>query len=212
MGQGDRTVLVDTADPAPRVYKVRGMTMFLTKEIIAMFSKKMKITLALGAVIACMSPMIANAQTPALIQEFNAWGAYSYQSANGKVCYVLSPHKTAAPLSEDGRTLSHGQNYLLVAQRVGQNVVYEPQVMMSYKLRQDSKVKVQVGDKNFQFISRGKVAHIENAAEGPAFVAALRAGSSATVQVVSSRNGNNRDYSFSLSGITAALKNISSCS
>lgn len=186
--------------------------MFLTREIIAMFSKKITVALALGAFSVVASPMVANAQTPALIKEFTDWGAYSYQSPNGKVCYVLSPHKTAAPLSEEGRTLSHGQNYLLVAQRVGQNVVYEPQVMMSYKLRQDSKVKVQIGDKTYQFISRGKVAHIENAAEGPAFVAALKAGSSATVQVVSSRNGKNRDYSFSLSGITAALNNISSCS
>lgn len=185
--------------------------MFLTRKIIAMFNKKITMTLALGAICAFASPMTANAQTPALIKEFTDWGAYSYQSPNGKVCYVLSPHKTAAPLSEEGRTLSHGQNYLLVAQRVGQNVVYEPQVMMSYKLRQDSKVKVQVGDKTYQFISRGKVAHIENAAEGPAFVAALRAGSSATVQVVSSRNGKYRDYSFSLSGITAALKNIATC-
>lgn len=154
----------------------------------------------------------AFAQTPSIIDEFKDWGAYSYQSSDGKVCYVLSPHKTAAPVSEDGRTLSHGQNYMLVAQRKGQNVSYEPQVMMSYKLKEGSKINAKVGDKAFTFYTRGNVGHLENAAEEPALVAAMRAGSSMSITVVSSRTGKNRDYSFSLSGITAALNKISSCS
>lgn len=186
--------------------------MFLTREIITMFSKKFAIatTLTIAGLVAV--PLSAQAQAPTIIKEFKDWGAYSYQSQSGKVCYVLSPHKTAAPLTEDGKTLSHGQNYLLVAQRTGQNVSYEPQVMMSYKVKEGSKALVKIDGKSFQFTTRGKVAHIENPAEGPAFIAALRAGSNASVQVLSSRNGNTRDYSFSLSGITAALKNIASCS
>lgn len=167
---------------------------------------------AIALVFAGTSTFAANAQSPSNIAEFKDWGAYSYQSDSGKVCYVLSPHKTAAPVSEDGRTLSHGQNYLLVAQRRGQNVSYEPQVMMSYKLKEGSKISAKVGDKSFSFRTRGNVGHLENAAEEPALVAALRAGSSISIQVISSRTGKTRDYSFSLSGISAALNKISDCS
>lgn len=181
--------------------------MIMVREIMTMFGKKIAIALTLTIA----STLAAHAQTPSIIEEFKDWGAYSYQSASGKVCYVLSPHKTAAPLSEGGKTLSHGQNYLLIAQRKGQNVSYEPQVMMSYKMKEGSKVNLNVGNKAFTFYTRGKVAHLENAAEEPALVSALRGGSSVSIKVFSSRNGNARDYSFSLSGVTAALKKIASC-
>ena len=32
----------------------------------------------------------AAAQSPTRIKQFDAWGAYSYNSGNSKVCYVLS--------------------------------------------------------------------------------------------------------------------------
>lgn len=172
-----------------------------------MFGKKT----ALAALLTISTSVAAFAQAPALIQEFNDWGAYSYQSSQGKLCYVLTPHKTAAPLSENGKTLSHGQNYILVAQRTGQNTTYEPQVMMSYKMKEGSKVAMKIGDKSYTFYTRGKVAHLENVSQEAAVVGALRSGSSASIQVISSRNGAPRDYSFSLSGISAALKNIASC-
>lgn len=150
-------------------------------------------------------------QSPTIIDEFKDWGAYSYQSGQGKVCYVLTPHKTAAPLSEGGRNLDHGQNYMMVVQRVGQTVSYEPQIMMSYNLKSNSAVAVTIGNQAYQFKSNGKVAYLENAAQEPALVDALRAGSTVSIKVQSARNGNARDYSFSLSGVTAALKRISSC-
>lgn len=153
----------------------------------------------------------ALAQSPTRIDEFKDWGAYSYQSGQGKICYVLTPHRTAAPQSEGGRQLDHGQNYIMVVQRVGQTTSYEPQIMMSYNLKANSNVAVTIGDQSYQFKSNGKVAYLESAAQEPALVDAMRAGSSLSIKVQSARNGNARDYSFSLSGVTAALKRISSC-
>lgn len=153
----------------------------------------------------------AHSQSPTIIEEFRDWGAYSYQSGQGKVCYVLTPHKTAAPLSEGGRNLDHGQNYMMVVQRVGQTTSYEPQIMMSYNMKANSKVAVTIGNQSYQFKSNGKVAYLESAAQEPALVDAMRAGSSLSIQVQSARNGNARNYSFSLSGVTAALKRISTC-
>lgn len=171
--------------------------------------KLLKIALALTLTIA--SVVGAAAQTPTIIDEFKDWGAYSYESGQGKVCYVLTPHKTAAPQSEGGRNLDHGQNYMMVVQRVGQTVSYEPQIMMSYNMKTNSPVAVTIDDKDYQFKSNGKVAYMANASDEPALVEAMRAGSTVSIKVLSGRNGNARDYSFSLSGVTAALKRISDC-
>jgi invasion protein IalB len=51
---------------------------------------------------------------------------------------------------------------------------------------------------------------MENAAEEPQLIAAMRAGSDMRVQATSGR-GNTTSYTFSLRGITAALTSIQNC-
>lgn len=147
----------------------------------------------------------AAAQSPTRIQQFNAWGAYSYQSPNGKVCYVLS-----VPTSKQPSDVDHGDNFFLISQRPGQSVTYEPQAMMGYPLRESSKVDVDVDGREFVLFSKGNSAWVENAAEEPALVAAMKAGRSMTVKATSQR-GTNTTYSYSLSGVTAALNEIENC-
>jgi hypothetical protein len=148
---------------------------------------------------------IASAQSPTRIQQFNAWGAYSYQSGNSKVCYVLSVPKEKSPANVD-----HGDIFFLVSQRPGQNISYEPQAMMGYALQENSKVTVTIDAKNFTLFTKGNSAWVENAAEEPALVAAMKTGKAMSV-VAKSRKGTQTNYSYSLSGISAALKQIESC-
>lgn len=162
-------------------------------------------TLASALALLLTTASIASAQTPTRIQQFNAWGAYSYQSANGKVCYILS-----VPTDKQPTSVNHGDNFFLVSQRPGQNIAYEPQAMMGYPLREESKVTVTVDGRSFTLYARGNSAWVENAAEEPALVAAMRAGSTMTVKATS-RRGTGTTYSYSLSGVTAALKQIQSC-
>ena len=70
----------------------------------------------------------AMAQTPSPIGKYSAWGAYSYNSGGGKVCYVLTIPQTKKPDKVD-----HGDNFFLVSQKPGQNVAYEPQFMAAMK-------------------------------------------------------------------------------
>lgn len=148
---------------------------------------------------------IASAQSPTRIQQFNAWGAYSYQSGKSKVCYVLSVPKEKSPANVD-----HGDIFFLVSQRPGQNISYEPQAMMGYALQENSKVTVTIDAKNFTLFTKGNSAWVENAAEEPALVAAMKVGKAMSV-VAKSRKGTQTNYSYSLSGISAALKQIESC-
>ena len=148
----------------------------------------------------------ALAQSPTLIKKFNAWGAYSYTSPeDGKVCYILS-----VPTDKEPKNVNHGDNFFLISRRTGQDAGYEPQAMMGYPLRQDSKVTVDVDGREFTLLTQNESAWVENIAEEPALVAAMRAGATMSVKATSQR-GTNTTYTYSLSGVTAALQEIQSC-
>ena len=148
----------------------------------------------------------ALAQSPTLIKKFDAWGAYSYTSPeDGRVCYILS-----VPTSKEPGNVNHGDNFFLISQRAGQDEGYEPQAMMGYPLRQNSKVNVNVDGREFVLLTQNESAWVENIAEEPALVAAMRAGSTMSVKATSQR-GTNTSYTYSLRGVTAALQEIESC-
>lgn len=159
----------------------------------------------------CTSLVLALAAGPALAQsakkmgQHGQWGTYSYQATNGKVCYVLT-----VPTDKQPSSLDHGDMFFFVSQRPGQSVSYEPQFIAGYELKEGSKVAVTIGDKNFSMFTKGKSAWVENAAEEPLLIAAMKAGSDMKVQAQSGR-GNPTNYVFSLRGISAALSSISSC-
>jgi len=163
-------------------------------------------TLSCLCMIAAAAP--AYAQAASKIAQHNAWGSYSYQSQNGKVCYVLS-----VPTAKQPQSLDHGDIFFLVSQRPGQNIVFEPQFRAGYNLQESSKVTVTIGDKNFtmsQLNRPGASAWLENPAEEPQLIAAMRGGSTMQVKATSGR-GNPTSYEFSLRGISAALSSITTC-
>jgi invasion protein IalB len=162
-------------------------------------------SVATAAAILLTSVGVASAQSPTRIQQFNAWGAYSYKSGNSTVCYVLS-----IPTAKEPASVDHGDIFFIVSQRPGQNISYEPQAMMGYPLKEGSKVNVNIDGRNFVMFVKGNSAWVENAAEEPALVNAMRSGRDMKVQATS-RRGTGTNYSYSLSGISAALKQIETC-
>lgn len=155
------------------------------------------------ALLAAAAP--AAAQSATKVGQYNAWGTYSYQADNGKVCYVLS-----VPTDKQPPTLDHGDIFFFVSQKPGQNVAFEPQFITSYAMRENSKVSVKVGEKSFSLFTKGKSAWLENAAEEPQLIAAMKSGQSMSISATSGR-GNPTSYSFSLRGISAALDSIKAC-
>jgi invasion protein IalB len=161
--------------------------------------------LLLAGLALAVATLPAAAQSATKIGQHNAWGTYSYQANNGKVCYVLT-----VPTEKQPPSLDHGDIFFFVSQKPGQNVSFEPQFIASYNLQENSKVVVTIGDKNFSMFTRGKSAWMENAAEEPSLIAAMKGGSDMKIAAKSGR-GNATSYVFSLKGITAALNSISSC-
>jgi len=155
------------------------------------------------ALVAIAAPALAQSATRT--GQHDAWGTYSYTAGNGKVCYVLT-----IPTDKQPTSLDHGDIFFFVSQKPGQNVSYEPQFIASYNFQENSKVSVSVGERTFSMFTRGKSAWMENAAEEPALIAAMKSGSDMKVAAKSGR-GNPTNYVFSLKGISAALSSIASC-
>ena len=158
---------------------------------------------SLLAATAGMSPALAQSATK--IGQHSAWGTYSYQGTSGKVCYVLT-----VPTDKQPATVDHGDIFFFVSQRPGQEVSFEPQFIASYDFQDDSKVSVTVGGKSFSMFTKGRSAWVENAADEPQLIAAMRSGSDMSIKAKSKR-GTGTNYAFSLRGISAALTSISSC-
>jgi invasion protein IalB len=160
---------------------------------------------ALSSLVLLAGAVPVLAQSATKIGQHNAWGTYSYQAGNGKVCYVLT-----VPTEKQPTSLDHGDIFFFVSQRPGQQVTFEPQFIASYDFQSNSKVQVTVGSRSFSMFTKGKSAWVENAAEEPQLIAAMKGGADMKVAAKSGR-GNATNYTFSLKGITAALDSISSC-
>lgn len=166
----------------------------------------MRGTVVTLACIGALAAAPAFAQSATKIGQHNAWGTYSYEQGGGKVCYVLS-----VPLDKQPTSLNHGDIFFFVSQKPGQNVSYEPQFIASYSFQEGSRVNVSVGNQSFSMFTRAGSAWMENPAQEPQLVDAMRGGTDMRVTAKSGR-GNDTSYTFSLRGITAALNSIQSCS
>ncbi|EJF80376.1 invasion associated locus B family protein [Bartonella doshiae] len=145
------------------------------------------------------------AQAPSRLDQFEAWGAYSYKSPEDTICYVLS-----IPLESLPTTVNHGDNFFLVTKRSHSPVLFEPQFMAGYTLKEGSGVTVTIGDKNFDFFTKDSSAWLASSALEKQLVSAMRAGKTMIVKATSKR-GTHTTYTYSLKGVTAALNAVQKC-
>ena len=109
---------------------------------------------------------------------------------------------STVPTDKQPPTLDHGDMFFFVSQRPGQQVSYEPQFIAGYTFQEGSKATVTIDKKSFSMFTRGKSAWVENAAEEPVLIAAMKTGTDMKVTAKSGR-GNPTSYVFSLKGISA---------
>ncbi|ATP13087.1 hypothetical protein AT246_02725 [Bartonella henselae] len=145
------------------------------------------------------------AQAPNRLDQFEAWGAYSYKSPQKTICYVLS-----MPLESLPTTVKHGDNFFLVTKRSHSPLSFEPQFMAGYPLKEGSRVTVTIGSKDFDFFTKDSSAWLASPALEKQLVSAMRAGKNMKVSAFSKR-GTHTTYIYSLKGVTAALNAAQKC-
>jgi hypothetical protein len=82
--------------------------------------------------------------------------------------------------------------------------------MAGYDLNPNAKVTVSVGSNRFTMFVNGKSGWMENAAEEPKLIAAMKSGQDLKVEAQSKR-GTKTNYTYSLKGVSAALAAIQNC-
>jgi invasion protein IalB len=166
---------------------------------------------SLKVLIVCSTAMVvfpgsALAQQPKAIKQHLAWGAYTYNDARaGKICYILS-----IPTAKEPKDRDHGDVFFLVSQKPDGSSKFEPQVEVGYQLKADVDVTVTIDGKSFKMFAKGNNAWMSDISQESILVDAMRNGQSMKVSGESTR-GTQTTYTYSLSGVTAALKEVSNC-
>ena len=147
----------------------------------------------------------AYAQSPTRIKQHKAWGAYSVKNDGGTICYVLSVPTEKQPADRD-----HGDVFFMLARHPGQSASLEPQFKVGYPFAEQSRVTLDIDGKKFNMYTQGENAWMEDPTQEGQVVEAMRAGSNMSLEG-KSRRGTVTSYKYSLSGVTASIKEIETC-
>ncbi|WP_436257334.1 invasion associated locus B family protein [Neorhizobium sp. LjRoot104] len=139
-----------------------------------------------------------------MIKSFDAWGVYSYSSSGKRQCYVLSSPQQMLPTGVD-----HGANYFLVSPGPSGRGYY-PQTTMGYDLRPGSELTATIDSRSFAMMVKEKSGWTRAPDDDIAMINAMKKGHTLMLRAVS-RRGTQTSYSYSLSGLTAALAEAARC-
>ena len=161
-----------------------------------------KSTAALALVATLLLTTAASAQQVRLLGEHRAWSSYGATDAAGAVCFAMTKPESVTP-APDGYT----QAYIYITNRPAENVVTEFNLVAGFVFQPDSKATVTVGGEVFNLFTQNDAAWLDDASQAAALAAAIRAGSSMTVEGTSAA-GIKVTEAYSLSGATAAQQSI----
>lgn len=150
----------------------------------------------LGLCLGAAAPALA--QEPTFIEQSRDWDVFTTTIEGSKACFIVSKARSYDPMPES----RHGDVFFYMTQRPAAGVTAEPLLLVGFSFAENSQVTVTIGTTNFVFLTQGPRAFLNNPAEGPNLMAAMRGGSDMRVRGQSAR-GTAVTYGFSLSGVTA---------
>ncbi|SFV37570.1 hypothetical protein SAMN05216456_2991 [Devosia crocina] len=156
--------------------------------------------LALALAVAAVSP--AAAQSARVLGDFRDWSSYAADDGSGTICFAMTRPKSTEPSSAAG-----SDAYVYVTNRPGEDVVSEFNVVAGYTFQTGSLASVSVGGQSFALFTQGDAAWLDDAGQSAALAAAIRAGSTLSVEGTNA-TGARVVQSYSLSGATAAQQAI----
>ena len=159
--------------------------------------KRIVLTLTLAGMAL---PSAAEAAAPKLEGTFTDWAVYSRVEGGDKICYAISKPKSKSPTS-----VKHGDIYFMVSNWRSGAAKEQPSFLAGYSLKKTRAPEARVGSAKYKLFVSENEAFIESGSDERALVSKMRAGSTMQLKAVSAR-GTNVNYSFSLKGITAALR------
>lgn len=152
-------------------------------------------------------PALAQADAPKLQGTFGDWQTYTRFDGAEQICYVLTKAESKSPSS-----VRHGEIYFMVANWKNGAASEQPSFLAGYELMVTNPPTARVGNQRYRMYADQNEGFIEEASQEQELVQAMREGSDMRIDAMSKR-GTNVSYTFSLKGVTAALKRAKdSCS
>lgn len=144
----------------------------------------------------------AQPQTPTPLQQFERWSTYTYTNAGAKVCYSVTQPTTSEP-----KGVNRDPVFLFITNRPKEGVRHEVSVIIGYPFKDGVKTQVKIGTDTFVMYTKDQGAWVENAAEESRLINAMKGGTDMVVTGTSKRGTVTND-TYSLKGVSAALKRI----
>lgn len=160
------------------------------------------VSLPLLAAIAAIAAGPALAQAPQAVGTFRDWSVFVREVEGDTVCFAATAAKEKSP-----KSVNHGDIFFLVATWKSGQAANQPSVMLGYNLKDASAPTVKVGGQSFSMYASENEAFIESASTEKALIEAMKKGADMKVSATSSR-GTTTGYTFSLTGISAALDRV----
>ena len=153
---------------------------------------------ALAVLLALAAALPAQAQSARVLGDFRDWSSYAADDGSGTICFAMTRPKSVQPMPE-----GYGEAYLYVTNRPGEDVANEFNLVAGYTFQTGSMATVSVGGQSFTLFTQGDAAWLDDAGQSANLAAAIRAGSTLTVQGQAA-DGTAITQTYSLSGATAA--------
>jgi len=154
--------------------------------------------IAVSLVLLLGAALPAQAQSARVLGDFRDWSAYAADDGGGTICFAMSKPKSTEPTPA-----GYAEAYLYVTNRPGEDVVNEFNVVAGYTFQTGSMASVSVDGTPFTLFTQGDAAWLDDASQAANLAAAIRAGSTLTVEGIAA-DGSPIKQSYSLSGATAA--------
>lgn len=144
----------------------------------------------------------SSAQTPTPLQQYERWSTYTYTAAGAKVCYIVTQ-----PSASEPKGVNRDPVFMFITNRPKEGVRHEVSVIAGYPYKDGSKTQVKIGNDSFVMYTKDQGAWVENAAEESRLINSMKGGSDMVVTGTSKRGTVTND-TYSLKGVSAALKRI----
>lgn len=129
------------------------------------------------------------------------WDVFADKKSKASVCYIASVPAKASHAKK------RGDIYVLVTRRKDEGFKDVVSFHQGYPLKKQNDVSVLIGKSSFKLFGSGETAWTYEAKDDVALVKMMKAGTTMTVKGTSTRGTNTTD-SYSLKGISAALKEM----
>ena len=152
------------------------------------------------AVLFCANTAVA----ARLVEKSGDWSLFVHDAAQKKICFIASQPSSSAP-SDAKRDPA----FFYVSAWPKDGVKSEVSVLLGYPIKKGSDVRVEISSNSFTLFPQGDKAFVADPTDELKLLDAMKRGSTMEVMATAEAGFETTDK-FSLSGVTASIKNLNS--